>query len=204
MPGTVYEFSERTADPDPFRQFSAWQGERPLPPYEEAGACIIATAGRDGKPSARAVLVKEVTSDGFIFYTNYNSRKGVQIGENPHGAMLFFWPEMHRQVRIEGLIEKVSVVKSEWYFAKRTRPSQLAAWASNQSHPVSDRGTLESMAGHYMTKFENGPVPRPLYWGGYILKPAWFEFWQEGKDRLHDRIAYTYTGGVWKKERLAP
>jgi pyridoxamine 5'-phosphate oxidase len=200
----MIEFSEKNADPDPFRQFSEWQSERSLPPYEDAGSCILATSGRDGKPSARAVLVKEFTGDGFVFYTNYNSRKGIQIQENPHGALLFFWPEMHRQVRIEGTISKVSGTKSNWYFAHRTRPSQLAAWASNQSHPVADRVIIESLVQDYSNKFGNAPVPRPAHWGGFILKPVWFEFWQEGKDRLHDRIAYTLTDGAWKMERLAP
>lgn len=200
----VVELLEKNIDKDPFAQFSKWLNERVQPPDEESGAAVLATSGSDGQPSARVVLIKVFSRRGFIFYTSYGSRKALQISENNSAALLFFWPDMHRQVRIEGKIEKVSESKSDWYFRQRNQESQLSAWASEQSRPIPDRNFLESEVEFYREKFAARQIPRPPRWGGFILIPGWFEFWQEGKDRLHDRITYSLIDTIWKIERLAP
>jgi pyridoxamine 5'-phosphate oxidase len=204
MSGLNLESPMDNLDVDPFIQFSKWFSERQPPAEEETGTAVLATSGIYGRPSARMVLVKEFSRKGFVFYTNYGSRKAIQIFENPYGALLFYWPEIHRQVRIEGEIKKVTVSKSTAYFRKRKRESQLSAWASDQSRPVPDRSYLESRVEGFGTRFKDRIVPRPPRWGGFILMPSWFEFWQEGEHRLHDRISYTLIGNLWKIERLAP
>ena len=198
------ELTENSVDKDPFIQFSRWYDERPVPLNEEIGTSVLATSNIFGRPSARVVLVKEFNNDGFIFYTNYGSRKAVQISENPYGALLFYWPDVHREVRIEGKIEKVSDLMSAVYFSKRNRESQLSAWASEQSKTIPDRKYLDARLEVYRESFRDKPVPKPPWWGGLILIPSYFEFWQEGKNRLHDRISYYLYDGVWNVERLAP
>jgi len=198
------ELTETTADPDPFNQFKKWLKERPLPVNEEQYTAILGTAGTEGRVSVRIVLVKEIENDGFIFFTNYKSRKGNQIAENPFGALLFYWLEMHRQVRIEGRFEKITPIKSSGYFENRPRQSQLSSWASEQSQPVPDRRFLEERVSFFKEKFKNQLVPKPIGWGGYKLIPQWFEFWQEREHRLHDRIAYSASGDKWIINRLAP
>ncbi len=202
--GKDLKFSGKDITPDPFDQFSRWFEERPVPRHEETGASVLATSGPSGQPSARMVLVKEFGKEGFVFYTNYLSRKANQIAFNHSGALLFYWPDVHRQVRIEGRIEKIPESRSVDYFHKRQRESQLSAWASEQSAPVPGRAYLESRMGSFRTKYRDHDVPKPPDWGGYLLVPSWFEFWQEGADRLHDRISYTLEENGWKIERLAP
>jgi pyridoxamine 5'-phosphate oxidase len=204
MPDEILIFAGEQANNDPFLQFTKWFEMRKVPVSEESGASILATADATGRPSSRVVLVREFDKNGFTFYTNYRSRKAAQISENPFGALLFFWPEIHRQVRIEGKIEKVPESRSSIYFSKRSRESQLSAWASEQSKTLTDRNILDARMAFYRDKFRDQPVPKPPGWGGYILLPDRFEFWQEGKDRLHDRISYYVSGDSWKIERLNP
>jgi len=196
--------SEITVNADPFRQFSKWLNEKPLRADEEQYVAILGTAGTEGRVSVRTVLVKDIDNEGFTFFTNYNSRKAHQITENPFGALLFYWPEMHRQVRIEGRFGKVPSIKSSEYFEKRTRQSQLSSWASEQSQPVTDRKYLEDKVEFFRDKFKDQLVTRPPDWGGYKLIPLWFEFWQEREHRLHDRIIYTASDNKWVITRLAP
>jgi pyridoxamine 5'-phosphate oxidase len=204
MPVRILNFAGKDFENDPFLQFVKWFNERSIPVYEESGSVVLSTASAGGRPSARVVLVKEFSSRGFIFYTNYGSRKAEQISENPSGALLFNWPEVHRQIRIEGRIEKISESESIRYFRHRKRESQLSAWASEQSRPVTGRNYLESRMDTYKIMFRDQPVPKPPGWGGFILIPDWYEFWQEGKHRLHDRISYSLVAEGWRIQRLAP
>jgi len=198
------ELSETTADPDPFRQFTRWLNERSVPSDEEQHIAVLGTAGTEGRVAVRVILVKGIDNTGFTFFTNYGSRKGNQIAENPFGALLFHWPEIHRQIRIEGRIEKVPAIKSAEYFEKRPRQSQLSSWASEQSQAIPDRKYLDGRVEFYRDKFKDQLVPRPAEWGGYKLIPLWFEFWQEREHRLHDRIIYKESGNMWIMIRLAP
>jgi pyridoxamine-phosphate oxidase len=197
-------FSETTSEPDPFLQFRNWFEERASSFKGEIFAAALSTADRDYRISTRMVLVKEFGETGFVFYTNYESRKGIQLTENPVAALLYFWPELKRQVRIEGTIEKVAPEISDKYFQTRPRESQLSAIASNQSKVIPGKKYLmdrvDSMSEYYRDKV----IPRPANWGGFCLMPDWFEFWQEGENRLHDRISYTLTANSWKISRLAP
>ncbi len=204
MSGTYMELSEETLENDPFVQFSKWYNERNPPQNEETGTAILATSGIYCRPSARVILVKEFSREGFVFYTNFGSRKAIQISENPYGALLFYWPEVHRQIRIEGNIQKIPDTKSALYFEKRKRESQLSAWASDQSRRIPDKKYLKSRVEMFSQQFRDRPVPKPPAWGGYILMPSSFEFWQEGEARLHDRISYTLSDNNWRIERLAP
>jgi pyridoxamine 5'-phosphate oxidase len=191
---------------NPIAQFEAWftAATTSQPHRPDANAMTLATADRAGKPSARTVLLKAVDERGFIFFTNYESRKGRELAENPHAALTFFWSDLERQVCAAGIIAKTPAAESEAYFKNRPRGSQLAAWASDQSLAVSDRATLEAKW-HELEKKFPGDVPLPPNWGGYILKPDRIEFWQGRSSRLHDRFSYTrQADGAWKIERLAP
>jgi pyridoxamine 5'-phosphate oxidase len=150
------------------------------------------------------VLLKDYDGNGFVFFTNYNSRKGIQLASNPHGALLFYLPEYARQIRIEGTIEKVSAQESDDYFATRPVESRISAWASEQSSVIPDRDFLRKKYDFYRNMFSEKEVPRPEYWGGFRLVPDWFEFWQEGEFRLHDRLTYSRSNGIWIIKRLAP
>jgi pyridoxamine 5'-phosphate oxidase len=163
----------------------------------------LASVDENGKPSARVVLIKEVTQEGFVFFTNYDSRKGQALLTNPHAALLFFWPELERQIRIEGSVEKISDKESDDYFDSRPLDSRIGAWASPQSKVISGRGVLIANAAEYALKFALNP-PRPPHWGGFRVKPDAAEFWQGRPSRLHDRIRYTLEQNAWKIERLAP
>lgn len=195
--------SEKMLSKDPYRQFATW--------YEEARPLVIgdptqmtlATADASGRPSARIVLLKEFDSEGFVFFTNYQSRKGTDLESNPQAALLWWWAKQGRQVRIEGTVEKISAAESDAYFASRARGSQLGAWASEQSMPLADRATLEARVAEYDKRFGD-KVPRPPHWGGYRLRPDHFEFWQDGENRLHDRFVFEPENGNWKIERLNP
>lgn len=164
----------------------------------------LATATKDGVPCARIVLMKSFDERGFVFYTNYNSRKGAELAENPRACLLFYWSALWRQVRIEGTIEKVSEEESEQYFHSRPLGSQIGAWASNQSHPIESRAVLEARFKEFDSKFGDN-VPRPPYWGGYRVEPEVIEFWQGQENRLHDRLRYTLQAdGSWIIDRLNP
>jgi pyridoxamine 5'-phosphate oxidase len=165
----------------------------------------LATTATDGQPSARIVLLKEVSQDGFVFYTNYESRKGRELAANPRAALVFYWPQLERQVRITGEVVKTSRSESEAYFQNRPRGSQIAAWASWQSSPIPDRGVLEARVEKLERKYAGVNVPLPPNWGGYRLRAESIEFWEGKPNRLHDRLRYTReAGGGWKIERLAP
>jgi pyridoxamine 5'-phosphate oxidase len=196
--------SENTVDKDPFVQFKTWYNEHLDSGIEIPEAVTLATASAGCIVSARTVLLKDFTVGGFVFFTNYKSTKGLQLSSNSAAAMLFYWPESARQVRIEGLTEKVSEEDSEAYFRTRPRESQLSAWASLQSTILPDRQYLDAMYNLYKNKYSGKPVERPPYWGGMRLIPTWFEFWQEGEFRLHDRITYSKRKEIWVIERLAP
>ena len=196
--------SEKTVARNPFVQFKAWYNEHLNSGIAIPEAVMLATASANGLVSARTVLLRNYTVEGFVFFTNYRSNKGLQLSSNHGAAMLFYWPESARQVRIEGLTEKVSEEDSEAYFRTRPRESQLSAWASLQSTTIPDRQYLDGMYNFYKNKYSGKPVERPPYWGGMRLIPARFEFWQEGEFRLHDRITYSKRKDIWVIERLAP
>jgi len=199
-------FDERSVDPDPHRQFARWYAEAQVATDDRAGAMTIATATPDGRPSARIVLLRGFDDQGFVFYTNYDSRKAEELEANPVAAALFYWPELDRQIRIEGPVRRVGPRESETYFARRPRGHQIGAWASPQSAPIADRAFLQSLFDDAEARFAdpNAVVPLPPFWGGYRLEPAVFEFWVNRPDRLHDRIRYRHDDGEWVIERLAP
>ncbi len=194
------------AHPNPFVQFEQWFAEAHAKEDVEANAMTLATATADGLPSARIVLLKGIENEQFVFYTNYASIKGQQMAANPHAALVFWWPKLARQVRIEGTISKVDEHTSTAYFQSRPRGSQLGAWASAQSEEVADRDALETSLDNVTARFANtDPIPRPSYWGGYQLAATVIEFWQGRPNRLHDRVAYTQNeSGEWQQVRLAP
>jgi len=204
VPDSRQPLSEDRVESDPVAQFARWyeraQAEvKPLP-----DAVALATASRAGHPSLRMVLLKGFDAHGFVFYTNYRSRKGRELARNPRATLLFYWGALQRQVRIDGRVERVMARESDAYFATRPRGSQLAAWASPQSVVVAGRGPLERRFAAFARKYP-GTVPRPPHWGGYRLVADAFEFWESGEDRLHDRILYRRArSGRWRIERLAP
>jgi len=197
-------FSEKTISHDPFDQFGKWYSEHLNAGIEIPDAVTLATSANDGRVSARTVLMKEYGPGGFIFYTNYTSRKGTQLSSNPYAALLFYWPESGRQVRVEGITEKLSVEASVQYFRIRPRESQIAACSSDQSAVIPDRSYLDARFESNSKKFAGKDVVKPEQWGGFRLIPDWFEFWQNGEFRLHDRLAYRKTDSSWIIERLAP
>jgi pyridoxamine 5'-phosphate oxidase len=196
--------SENSVDKDPFRQFSYWYSERLKSESNLPDAVNLGTASSSGRVSVRTVLLKGFDTHGFIFFTNFNSDKGRQLMENPFAAMHFHWPESGRQIRIEGIVEKLSDKDSEAYFTTRPRESQLAAWASEQSSIIPDRFFLEKRFEDFKRTFAEKGVDKPPYWGGFRLIPDLFEFWSDGKFRLHDRVLYKKTEGTWVINRLAP
>jgi pyridoxamine 5'-phosphate oxidase len=194
---------ERDLSPDPVTQFGEWFDEALNSGVALPNAMTLATATGTGRPSARTVLLKEFDARGFVFYSNYRSRKGRDLAENPRAMLLFCWEELERQIGIEGRVEQVSAAESDAYFATRPLGSRLSAVISPQSDPVANRETLEKMLEEASKRWRDSP-PRPQHWGGYRLAPDRFEFWQGRKDRLHDRLCYRKTGSEWKIERLAP
>lgn len=193
-------FGPADAGTDPYRLFADWFKEASAADPNNAAVVALATAAPDARPSLRMVLLKGYGESGFLFYTNYESRKAAELTENPFAAMTFWWPAQERQVRIEGTIEKISEAESDDYFAKRPRESRLSAWASPQSSVIEQPVTLDKLH----ERFGDAPVPRPANWGGFRLVPETFEFWQGRANRLHDRIRFTKTADGWKTDRLAP
>jgi pyridoxamine 5'-phosphate oxidase len=190
---------------DPFTQFGVWFDEVAQADVREPNAMTLATATPDGQPSARMVLLKAVDARGFVFFTSYESRKGSELSANPHAALVFFWVQLERQVRVEGRVERVSGEESDLYFASRPEGSQLGAWASQQSAALPDRGTLESRYEELHAQYEGQEIPRPPFWGGYRVVPETVEFWQGRVNRLHDRLRYRLQAdGSWVIERLSP
>ena len=202
---TAATLSEKSVAQDPISQFAKWFAEAMDADLYEPNTMTLATASPDGKPSARVLLLKGFDENGFTFYTNYLSRKGKEIAKNPAAAMVFFWGELERQVRIEGVLEKVSKEESERYFHSRPKISQLGAIASPQSQEIVSKKLLEESLQTLEGKYADSTVPKPSHWGGYILKPQVVEFWQGGPARLHDRIVYKKADKQkWKIVRLAP
>ncbi len=190
---------------NPFEQFERWYQNAVQAGIPEPEAISLATATRDGQPSARMVLLRGFDERGFTFYTNYGSRKGRELQENPQAEIVVYWHPLARQIRIAGEVAKTSTQESQTYFETRTYGSQLSAWASRQSDVVQDRNALEERLQEIETRFGDGPVPLPPFWGGFRLRPRTFEFWQHGDDRLHDRFRYSrVNGGKWLLERLFP
>lgn len=189
---------------DPLEQFSIWFEEALNSQLPEPNAMILATVSEDCKPSVRTLLLKGFDQRGFIFYTNYKSRKGIELEKNPNASLLFFWPELERQIRIEGPVDKISREESEKYFATRPYKSRLGAWASNQSEVIPNRLTIVKKFLYYLVKFHAKEIPLPEFWGGYVLKPLSYEFWQGRPNRLHDRIRYRKENKEWIIERLSP
>ena len=192
-------------DKNPFKQFEIWFKDAIDEEVSEPNAMILATVGKDMMPSVRAVLLKTFDEKGFVFFTNYKSKKAAQIKENPNAAALFSWIDMERQVKVEGSVEKISTADSLKYFLSRPKGSQIGAWVSHQSSIITSRGLLEQKFDEIKRKFSKGEVPFPDFWGGYIIKPIRIEFWQGGQDRLHDRFLYEKDEkGSWTITRLAP
>ncbi len=205
-----YDFSKRTlneseVNPNPLIQFESWFKEAVEAQVLSPNTMVVSTASKDAKPSARVMLLRNFNENGFVFYTNYHSKKAVSMDHNPYAALTFFWAELERQVRIEGVIEKQDDRESDEYFSQRPDGSKLGAWSSVQSAVIDSRASLEETFHNMKNKFKDLPIPRPAFWGGYNLKPYSFEFWQGRPSRMHDRIAYVLPeNGNWKIERLSP
>lgn len=195
--------SESDVDANPLTQFARWFDEAQAAQVPEPNAMTLATVNEQGQPSARTVLIKEARTDGFVWFTNYDSRKGHDLEVNPKAALLFFWQALERQVRVEGVVERISEADSDAYYHSRPVNSRLGAWSSPQSEVIESRSILEARLADFKAQFGDEP-PRPPNWGGYILKPTYFEFWQGRASRLHDRIAYCLDNAAWRVVRLAP
>jgi len=195
---------EKDVDTDPFRQFNKWWDDAVASELDEVNAMTLATASAKGIPSARIVLLKSVSEEGFVFFTNYNSHKGNDLDENPNACLVFFWKELERQVRISGTVKKISAAASDEYFNSRPEGSRIGAWASPQSKVITSREVVEENNVKYQQQFADGNIARPPHWGGYTVLPGVIEFWQGRPNRLHDRIRYSLKEGSWIIERLAP
>ena len=194
---------ENDISPNPIVQFTSWWNEAIESDIDEVNALTLATANAQGKPSARIVLLKGYDENGFVFFTNYESHKGKELAANPYAAMVLFWKELERQIRIEGFVEKISAGESDEYFYSRPAGSRIGAWASPQSTVINDRNILEENVKNCSQNFGEN-IPRPVHWGGYRVVPLLIEFWQGRSNRLHDRIQYRKENNNWIIERLAP
>lgn len=194
----------KTADPDPFVQFSVWMKMAVDYNVNEPNAMNLATVSDNGQPSSRIVLLRDFTAEGFVFFTNYGSHKGIELESRKLAALNFFWPELHKQVRIEGTASRIEESDSDEYFSTQPRESQIGALVSQQSTPLTSREELEQKFENLTKELEGKDLQRPKNWGGYRIKPSLFEFWQGRPSRLHDRIRYDLTGGTWKLSRLYP
>lgn len=201
--GTL-SLEERALHPSPFIQFNYWYEEVLQREAHDPTAMTLSTVDHKGRPDSRIVLLKGIEEEAFIFYSNYESKKGVQLAEHPYAALNFYWPEMARQVRIQGRVKQLDAVKSDLYFSLRPPLSQLSALVSAQSRPLKDRQTLEKSFEEAICSYKDKAPCRPAYWGGYAVKPFSFEFWQGRDNRLHDRIYYFKQKGNWVHQRLAP
>jgi pyridoxamine 5'-phosphate oxidase len=190
--------------PEPIAQFLAWFDDARRAELREPNAMTLATATRDGAPSARVVLLKGVDERGFVFYTDYRSRKGEELAANPRAALVFFWRELERQVRVTGAVSRVGTDESEAYYRSRPLGSRLGAWASHQSQVIAGRADLDARAAEAAARFADGDVPLPPHWGGYRVAPETVEFWQGRPSRLHDRLRYVWEESGWRIERLSP
>ena len=204
LKGLLFGVHESSINRDPFAQFKQWYGQAcrtglPLP-----NSFTLATVTPDGKPDARMLLLKGVDEKGFVFYTNYESRKADEIAKNPNATMVFHWNELFRQIRIEGRLEKVSAEESDTYFQSRVRGSRIGAWASKQSSVIASRKELEEKVREVALRYKGQHIPCPPFWGGFRLIPERIEFWQGRPDRLHDRLCFTREGNGWKMSRLSP
>ena len=189
---------------NPTEQFTTWWNEAMSSNIDEVNAMTLATSSTNGKPDARIVLLKGYDENGFVFFTNYQSRKAQELAANPFATLVFFWKEVERQVRIEGTVEKIAAADSDAYFNSRPVGSRIGAWASPQSTVISDRNLLEENVKQLELQYADGNIPRPEHWGGYVVKPTQVEFWQGRSSRLHDRIRYKLKNDSWIIERLAP
>jgi len=198
------ELREQDVLDDAIAQFRRWLAEAEAAGVQDPDAMVVATADRDGDPSARVVLLRGVDEHGFRFYTNFDSAKGHDLAERPRAALVFHWREQGRQVRVTGDVTPLDARDSLEYWRNRPRASQLSAWASRQSAPITDRAALEAASSELATRFGDDPVPLPPFWGGYLVAPDAVEFWQHRDDRLHDRLRYRSADGGWTRERLQP
>ena len=194
---------EASMPDDPLVLFEQWQKEANAAGLADPTGVVVATVQPDGSIRQRFVLLKGVSEDGFVFFTNYNSDKAAALAQNDRSSMLFPWNELDRQVSVSGKVEKIAEIESDAYFAARPRASQIAAWTSQQSQPIASRGALEAQYQATLERFDGSDVPRPPHWGGFRLVPERIEFWQGGEDRLHDRFVYQYANG-WNRSRLQP
>ncbi|HVA97711.1 MAG TPA: pyridoxamine 5'-phosphate oxidase [Bacteroidia bacterium] len=201
---TKDQLDEKLIEKNPIVQFEKWLELAIKADVEEPHVTVLSTATKTGKPSARIVLLRKFSENGFSFYTNYTSRKGKELAQNPYATLTFFWQSLEKQIRIEGIIEKQTKAESDEYFASRPHESKIGAWASPQSKTIKNRSEIDTAFAAYEKKFSRTEIPRPSHWGGYVLKPTIIEFWQGRKGRLHDRVLYTLKKNVWTISRLAP